>query len=259
MKTEKSRLKLASRNGSNLYQSTHPNQVVMAFTDKATAFEGNMLAKTIAGKAVINSLISQRLMSLLNSMGFATHFQKRLNMQEHAVTPCDPIPISLVVHNYAAGEFAAGLGVETGIALPEPIVEFRHHLSADSFTIVPEQLITAFDWADPEEVEDMLAIANRVNDIVSGYFHAFHFTLAELHLHFGRHQTFIDDGEFEVEESELMLIDQLSADTCRLWDQLDNNRPTGKEAALVADNLDGYQQLVDRLGLMPGRIGGQNS
>ena len=82
---------------------------------------------------------------------------------------------------------------------------------------------------------------------------AFNLTLVELHLHFGRHQTIVDDGEFEMEESELMLIDQLSADTCRLWDQLDNNRPTGKEAALVSGSLEGYQQLVDRLGLMPGR------
>jgi len=74
MKTEKSRLKLASRNGSNLYQSTHPNQVVMAFTDKATAFEGNMPAKIIAGKTVINSLISQRLMYRLVYFRLANSF-----------------------------------------------------------------------------------------------------------------------------------------------------------------------------------------
>lgn len=245
----RSRKKLAERNGGNLYQGKKSGQIVFSFTDHAVPFDGGD-AIEIPGKAALNNLISQQIMEIFNQIGIQTHFQQRLNMQEHLVLPCEPIPVKLVVRNYALGAFADNLGVAQATSLPEPIIEFRHDLTPNKTTSVPEQLVSAFSWADEEEVEEMVATANRANDVLQGFFASHKLTLAELHINFGLHYIIFDDDGFEEEEPVLVLIDQISLDTCRLLDQLQNQAPTGKDAAIKEGTLAGYRNVAERLGVI---------
>lgn len=244
------RNKLANRNGGTLYQGKNPGQVVLAFNDQAIPFDGGE-ASTIPGKSAINNLISQKLMSMLNEMGLDTHFVKRLNMQEHAVLPCEPIPVKLIIRNAAVGTFADNLGIEPSTPFPEAVIEFRHEINPGVSTAVPEQLVSVFDWAAEEELEEMIEMANRINDILTGYFAASELKLVELHLQFGRHYVVTNDGDFEEEEAFLMLVDHLSADSCRLLDLGNEANLTGKDQSITSNTLDGYQLVAQRLSLMP--------
>src|SRR5690606_11699724 len=154
-----------------LYEGPEPGTLVQHFKDDATAFNAEKRA-VIDGKGVLNNRISEYVFTRLNEIGVPTHFIRRLNMREQLIREVEIIPLEVVVRNIAAGSIAKRLGLEEGTPLPRSIVEFYYRSEELGDPMVCEEHITAFGWATPAEIDDMMALALRENDFLTGLFHA---------------------------------------------------------------------------------------
>ena len=225
-----------------LFEGPEPGTLVQYFKDDATAFNAQKKG-TITGKGVLNNRISEYLMSRLNEMGVPTHFIRRLNMREQLIREVEIIPLEIVIRNIAAGSLAERLGLEEGTQLPRSIIEFYYKADALDDPMVSEEHITAFGWASPQEIDDIMALAIRVNDFLSGLFLGVGIQLVDFKLEFGR--------LWEEEEMRIVLADEISPDSCRLWDvttneKLDKDRFRRDMGGL----LEAYQEVARRLGIM---------
>jgi phosphoribosylaminoimidazole-succinocarboxamide synthase len=227
-----------------LYEGPDKNTVIQYFKDDATAFNAEKKA-VIAGKGVLNNRISAHLMTKLESIGIPTHFIRSINMREQLVRKVEIIPIELVVRNIAAGSLVKRLGIPEGTVLFRPLVEFYYKKDSLGDPMVSDDHIITFGWADPYELDEMVAMAWRVNDYLNGLFSGIGLRLVDFKLEFGR--IWGDHGELY-----LVLADEVSPDNCRLWDaktgeKLDKDRFRFD----LGDLVDGYQQIAVKLGLIP--------
>ena len=231
-----------------LFEGPEPGTLVQYFKDDATAFN-NQKKGTITGTGVLNNRISEYLMTRLGEAGIPTHFVRRLNMREQLVReveiiPLEIVPLEVVVRNVAAGSLAQRLGIEEGTQLPRSIIEFYYKNDALNDPMVSEEHITAFGWATPQEIDDIMALAIRVNDFLSGLFLGVGLKLVDFKLEFGR--------LWEGDDMRIVLADEISPDNCRLWDiktneKLDKDR-FRRDLGKVAE---AYQEVARRLGIMP--------
>ncbi len=226
-----------------LYEGPEPGTLVQYFKDDATAFN-NQKKGTITGKGVLNNRISEYLMMRLGEVGVPTHFVRRLNMREQLVREVEIIPIEVVIRNVAAGSLSQRFGVAEGTTLPRSIVEFYYKSDELGDPMVTEEHITAFGWATPQDLDDMLALALRINDFLSGLFLGVGLRLVDFKIEFGRH--------YENEEMRIVLADEISPDSARLWDiktneKLDKDR-FRRDLGGVAE---AYQEVARRLGILP--------
>ena len=227
-----------------LYEGPDPNTVIQYFKDDATAFNAQKKA-VIAGKGVLNNRISAHLMTKLESIGIPTHFIRSINMREQLVRKVEIIPIEVVVRNIAAGSLVKRLGIQEGTFLGRPLVEFYYKKDALGDPMVSEDHIITFGWADPYELDEMVAMAWRVNDYLNGLFAGIGLKLVDFKLEFGR--LWGDHGELYI-----ILADEISPDNCRLWDmktgeKLDKDRFRFD----LGDLIEGYQYIAEKLGLIP--------
>ena len=226
-----------------LFEGPEPGTLVQYFKDDATA--GNGAKKgTITGKGVLNNRISEYLMIKLGEIGVPTHFVRRLNMREQLIRQVEIIPIEVVVRNIAAGSLSRRFGIPEGTALPRSIVEFYYKNDQLNDPMVSEEHITAFGWAAPQELDEVMALALRVNDYLSGLFLGIGLRLVDFKVEFGR----IWDND----EMRIILADEISPDNCRLWDvktseKLDKDR-FRQDLGKVEE---AYQEVARRLGIMP--------
>ncbi len=226
-----------------LFEGPEPGTLVQYFKDDATAFN-NTKHGIITGKGVLNNRISEHLMTRLNEIGIPTHFVRRLNMREQLVKAVEIIPIEVVVRNVAAGSLAERLGIAEGTPLPRSIVEYRYKSDELNDPFVSEEHITAFGWAGTQDLDDMLSLALRVNDFLSGLFFGIGIRLVDFRLEFGRLYT--DD------DMQIVIADEISPDNCRLWDvetgeKMDKDR-FRRDLGKVEE---GYQEVARRLGILP--------
>ncbi|MGB4107194.1 MAG: phosphoribosylaminoimidazolesuccinocarboxamide synthase [Alphaproteobacteria bacterium] len=227
-----------------LYEGPDPNTVIQYFKDDATAGNGAKHA-VIAGKGVLNNRISAHLMTKLESIGIPTHFIRSINMREQLVRKVEIIPIELVVRNIAAGSLVKRLGIKEGTFLGRPLVEFYYKKDALGDPMVSEDHIVTFGWADPYELDEMVAMSWRINDYLNGLFAGIGLKLVDFKLEFGR--IWGDHGELYI-----ILADEISPDNCRLWDaktgeKLDKDRFRFD----LGDLVEGYQYIAEKLGLIP--------
>ncbi len=152
-----------------LYEGPEPGTLIQFFKDDATAFNKKK-HEIVDGKGVLNNRISEHIFNHLNKMGIPTHFIRRLNMREQLIREVEIIPLEVVVRNVAAGSLATRLGIEEGTVLPRSIIEFYYKAVALDDPMVSVELVTAFGWASPQEIDDIMALAIRVNDFLSGVF-----------------------------------------------------------------------------------------
>ncbi|MEE9314581.1 MAG: phosphoribosylaminoimidazolesuccinocarboxamide synthase [Rhizobiaceae bacterium] len=225
-----------------LYEGPEPGTLVQFFKDDATAFNAKK-HEIIDGKGVLNNRISEFVFEKLNSIGIPTHFIKRLNMREQLIKELEIIPIEVVVRNVAAGSISTRLGVEEGTVLPRSIIEFYYKNDELNDPIVSEEHITAFGWASPPEIDDMMALAIRINDFLSGLFLGVGIQLVDFKIEFGR--------LFENDIMRVVLADEISPDSCRLWDiktkeKMDKDRFRQDLGGL----LENYQEVARRLGII---------
>ncbi|MGB0498921.1 MAG: phosphoribosylaminoimidazolesuccinocarboxamide synthase, partial [Rubricella sp.] len=192
-----------------LYEGPEPGTLIQFFKDDTTAGNGEKHAQ-IDGKGVLNNRLSEFFMTGLNGIGVPTHFIKRLNMREQLVRAVEIVPLEVVVRNVAAGSMAKRLGIEEGTQLPRPIIEF--YLKNDDLgdPMVTEEHIIAFGWAAQQDIDDMISLALRVNDFLSGMMLAVGIRLVDFKIEVGR----VWDGDFQ----RLIIADEISPDSCRLWD-----------------------------------------
>ena len=226
-----------------LYEGPEPETLIQYFKDDATAFNAEKKA-TIEGKGVLNNRLSEHFMAGLNTIGVPTHFIRRLNMREQLIRMVEMVPIEIVVRNYAAGSLSKRLGIPEGQQLPRPIIEFYYKDDALSDPLVTEEHIVAFNWATQQDIDDMIALALRVNDFLSGMFLGVGIRLADFKIEVGR----VYDGDFQ----RLILADEISPDSCRLWD-IETGRKLDKDMFRhdLGDLADAYTEVARRLGVLP--------
>ncbi len=226
-----------------LYEGPEPGTIVQYFKDDATAF--NAEKKDIfEGKGVLNNLLSEYFMVGLGQIGVPTHFLKRLNMREQLVRKCEIVPLEVIVRNYAAGSMCTRLGIDEGTQLPRPIVEYCLKDDALGDPLVSEEHIAAFGWASQQDMDDILSLTLRVNDFMSGVMMAVGIRLIDFKIEFGR----VFDGDFQ----RIVLADEISPDSCRLWD-IETGRKLDKDVFRrdLGSLTDAYSEVARRLGVMP--------
>lgn len=226
-----------------MFEGPEPGTLVQYFKDDATAFNAQKHA-IIDGKGVLNNRISEYLMLRLTEIGVPTHFVRRLNMREQLVREVEIIPIELVVRNVAAGSLCKRFKIAEGTALPRSIVEYYYKSDELGDPMVSEEHVTAFGWATTQDIDDMLALALRINDFLTGLFLGVGLRLIDFKLEFGR--------LYEGEELRIVLADEISPDNCRLWDSRTGEK---MDKDRFRNDLGGvkeaYQEVARRLGVLP--------
>ncbi len=237
------RKKIYEGKAKTLYEGPEPGTLVQYFKDDATAFNAEKRS-VIEGKGVLNNRLSEFFMHGLNTIGVPTHFIKRLNMREQLIKAVEIIPLEVVVRNVAAGSMSKRLGIEEGASLPRPIVEFYYKDDALGDPLVTEEHAIAFGWATQQDLDDMVALALRVNDFLSGIMLAVNIRLVDFKIEIGR----IFDGDYQ----RLIVADEISPDSCRLWD-ITSGEKLDKDVFRrdLGDLAQAYTEVAHRLGLMP--------
>jgi phosphoribosylaminoimidazole-succinocarboxamide synthase len=225
-----------------LYEGPEPGTLVQYFKDDTTA-QGGQKKAVLEGKGVLNNRISEFLMSRLTEIGVPNHFMRRLNMREQLVREVEIIPLEVVVRNVAAGSLAKRFEMDEGTVLPRSIIEF--YLKNDKLQnpMVTEEHITAFNWASPHEIDELVALAIRINDFLSGLFLGAGIKLVDIKIEFGR--------LWENDMMRIILADEISPDSMRLWDlrtseKLDKDRFRRDLGGVT----EAYSEVARRLGIL---------
>ncbi|GGZ42543.1 phosphoribosylaminoimidazolesuccinocarboxamide synthase [Asticcacaulis endophyticus] len=240
--TTKSRKKIYEGKAKILYEGPEPGTLVQYFKDDATAFNAQKKA-VLDGKGVINNRISEFVMTKLNNIGVQNHFIKRLNLREQLIREVEIIPLEVVCRNVVAGSMAKRFGLPEGQQLPRSIIEFYYKNDALEDPMVTEEHVTAFNWANTQEIDEILAMTLRVNDFLSGMFAAVGITLVDFKIEYGR----LFEGEF----SRVILADEISPDSCRLWDSTTGDKLDKDRFRRDMGNvIESYTEVAKRLGIM---------
>ncbi len=231
------------RKTKSFFEGPEPGTIVQYFKDDATAFNAEK-KDVIDGKGALNNRLSEYFMTGLNQIGVPTHFLKRLNMREQLVRSCEIIPLEVIVRNYAAGTMSKRLGIEEGTQLPRPIVEYCYKDDSLGDPLVSEEHIAAFGWASQQDMDDILGLALRVNDFMSGVMFGVGIKLVDFKIEIGR----VFEGDFQ----RLVVADEISPDSCRLWD-IETGQKLDKDVFRrdLGSLTDAYAEVARRLGVMP--------
>ncbi len=226
-----------------IFEGPEPDTVVAHFKDDFADVSGEKHA-VINGKGVINNAISDLIMTRLSEIGVPTHLIKRLNMREQLLHKVEIIPIEVVVRNVVAGSLAERFGMEEGTPLTRSIVEFYYKNEGLGFPMILEEHITAFGWLSHPELDEIMSLALRTNDFLSGLFSGIGIKLINFKLVFGRY--------WEDDQVRILLADEITPDSCRLWD-LETNKNLEKDRFCREREGIGeaYQEIAARLGVLP--------
>ncbi len=225
-----------------LYEGPEPGTLIQYFKDDATAFNAEKRA-VLDGKGVLNNRISELIFTRLGGIGIPNHFLKRINMREQLIKKVEVIPLEVVVRNVAAGSISTRLGLEEGTQLPRSLVEFYYKKDELGDPLVTEEHIGAFNWASPQEVDEMISMALRVNDFMAGLFAGIGIRLVDFKIEFGRH--------YEGDTVRTILADEISPDSCRLWD-IETNEKLDKDRFRrdMGGVTEAYSEVARRLGII---------
>ena len=228
-----------------IYETNEKGLVIQHFKDDATAF--NALKKAnIEGKGVLNNRISEYLLNSLGQCGIHTHLIKRLNMREQLIKQVQIIPIEFVIRNIATGSLTKRLGISEGTVLEKPLLEY--YLKNDELEdpLISKEHIYSFEWASEKEVAAIDIMSLRINDILQGIFRGVGIKLVDFKLEFGR----VWNKDKEI--NEVILADEVSPDTCRLWDiKTDKKLDKDRFRKNLGNLIEAYQDVARRLGIMP--------
>lgn len=225
-----------------LFEGPEPGTLIQFFKDDATAFNAKK-HDVIDGKGVLNNRISEHVFTLLEDIGIPTHFIKRINMREQLIHAVEIIPLEVVVRNVAAGSLSKRLGLEEGTPLPRSIIEFYYKKDELDDPMVSDEHIFALGWATPQELEEIMAMAIRVNDFLCGLFLGIGIRLIDFKMEFGR--------LWEGETMRIVLADEISPDSSRLWDTKTNDKmDKDRFRRDMGGLIEAYQEVARRLGIM---------
>ena len=225
-----------------LYAGPEAGTAIQHFKDHATAFNSQKQS-TIEGKGILNNRISEHILSNLNGVGIETHLIKRINMREQLIKLVEIIPIEFVVRNIATGSLTNRLGIEDGTVLEKPLIEFCYKNDELNDPLVAREHIYAFDWASAEELDFIVPQCLRINDFMQGMFKSVGIKLVDFKLEFGRLN---QNGK-----KNIILADEISPDTCRLWDVTSEEKLDKDRFRKNLGNLfEAYQEVAKRLNIL---------
>ena len=225
-----------------VYASSEKNLVIQHFKDDATAFN-NKKKSVIDGKGILNNRISEHILTYLSQVGIKNHLVKRLNMREQLIKRVEIIPIEFVVRNIATGSLTNRLGIEEGTVLDSTLIEYCLKDDKLGDPIISKEHIYTFKWATRREIEKIDRQLLRINDFLVGLFRGIGIKLVDFKVEFGRYKN--------NNKNEILLADEISPDTCRLWDtntekKLDKDRFRKNLGNLI----EAYQEVAKRLGIL---------
>ena len=227
-----------------LYAAPEKGNAIQHFKDHATAFN-NLKKATIEGKGILNNRISEHILSNLNQIGIETHLIKRINMREQLVKLVDIIPIEFVVRNVAAGSLSKRLGIEEGTVLRNPLLEFYYKNDELGDPLISKEHILAFEHCNVMTLDFITNQCFRINDFLQGMFKAIIIKLVDFKLEFGCVRK--ENGSVE----KILLADEISPDTCRLWDsKTDKKLDKDIFRKDLGSLIQGYQEVARRLGIL---------
>jgi len=219
-----------------VYATEDPKLLIVSYKDDATAFNG-LKKGTIAGKGVINNQMSNALMRLLEKKGVPTHFVEELSERETLVKKVQIVPLEVIIRNIAAGSFSKHYGVPEGTLLKAPTIEFSYKNDDLGDPLINEYHVVALDLATKEEIETIKTYAFRVNEELKTFWLTCGVTLVDFKLEFGR----LSDGA-------IVLADEISPDTCRLWDSKTNEKLDKDRFRRDLGGVEeAYQEIMARL------------
>jgi phosphoribosylaminoimidazole-succinocarboxamide synthase len=219
-----------------VFRTDDPELLIVEYKDDATAFNGEKRG-TIAGKGVINNRVTNHLMTLLEEQGVPTHFVRELSDRETLVKKVTIVPLEVIVRNISAGSFAKRYGVEEGIVFDAPTIEFSYKNDSLGDPLINSYHALALKLATAEELEQIKALAFRVNDLLKGIMKGIGIDLVDFKLEFGR----LPDGS-------IVLADEISPDTCRLWDETTHEKLDKDRFRRDLGNVEGaYQEIMRRM------------
>ena len=225
-----------------IYATSDKNLAIQYFKDDATAYN-NLKKSTIEGKGVLNNRISEHILNNLSQIGIKNHLVKRLNMREQVIKLVEIIPVEFIVRNIATGSITKRLGIEDGTVLKQPLLEYCLKDDELGDPLIAEEHILAFDWATKQELEKVKKMILRINDFMIGMFRGVGIRLIDFKLEFGRLKS---NGK-----SEVILADEISPDTCRLWDLItDKKLDKDRFRKDLGDLIPAYTEVAKRLGIL---------
>ena len=225
-----------------IYATNDKDLVIQYFKDDATAFN-NQKKSTIEGKGVLNNRISEHILSNLSEIGIKNHLVKRLNMREQLVKLVDIIPIEFVVRNIATGSLTKRLGIEDGTVLERPLIEYCLKDDKLGDPLISREHILTFNWLNLMQLDWIDENLSRLNDFLLGMFRAVGIKLVDFKVEFGL--------THESDKSQIVLADEISPDTCRLWDSItDKKLDKDRFRKDLGDLIPAYTEVAKRLGIL---------
>jgi len=225
-----------------IYATNDKNLVIQYFKDDATAFN-NQKKTTIEGKGVLNNRISEHILSNLSEIGIKNHLIKRLNMREQLVKLVDIFPIEFIVRNIATGSLTKRLGIEDGTVLERPLIEYCLKDDKLGDPIISREHILTFNWLNIMQLDWIDGKLNRLNDFLLGMFRAVGIKLVDFKVEFGL--------THESNKNQIVLADEISPDTCRLWDTITEKKlDKDRFRKDLGDLIPAYTEVAKRLGIL---------
>ena len=225
-----------------LYEGPEKGTAIQHFKDDATAYN-NQKKTTVEGKGVLNNRISEHILNNLNQIGIKTHLMKRLNMKEKLVRLVEIIPVEFIVRNIATGSLTKKLGIADGTILSKPLIEYSYKNDELGDPLIAREHILEFKWASQKELDMINGYCLRINDFMQGMFRGVGIKLVDFKLEFGRATI---DGK-----TEILLADEISPDTCRLWDVISEKKLDKDRFRKDLGNIiQAYQEVARRLGII---------
>ena len=215
------------------------DKIIQYFKDDATAFNKKK-HEIINEKGILNNLISEFIFKYLSENGVENHFIERLNDREQLVKKVDIIPVEVIIRNIATGTLTKRLGIQEGLKLKKPLIEFTLKSDELDDPIISEEHIDVLEYAKKNEIKEIKEQALLINKLLLQLFSSIDIQLVDFKIEFGR----------LIIDKTVILADEISPDSCRLWDKsssekLDKDRFRKNLGGLI----DAYKEVATRLGI----------
>jgi len=221
-----------------VYAGPDKGTAIQHFKDHATAFN-NLKKSTIEGKGVLNNRISEHILKNLEQIGIKTHLIKRINMREQLIRLVEIIPIEFIIRNIATGSLTKRLGIKDGTVLEKPLLEFCYKNDELGDPLIAREHIYAFNWASVIQLDYITEQCHRINDFMQGMFRGVGIKLVDFKLEFG------------TVNGKIILADEISPDTCRLWDiKSDEKLDKDRFRKDLGNLIPAYEEVARRLNIL---------
>ena len=220
-----------------VYLTDDPDVLIVDYKDDATAFNG-LKKGTIVGKGVVNNRMTNLVFRKLENEGVPTHFVEELSDRETAVKKVEIVPLEVIIRNVAAGSLSKRLGVPEGTKFKAPTIEFSYKNDDLGDPLINDYFAIAMELATREEIDTITKYAFKVNEVLKAYFMEANIELVDFKIEFGRYH------------GQIILADETSPDTCRLWDA-DTHEKLDKDRFRrdLGNVEEAYNEVFKRLGL----------